>query len=286
MEGMKSMETHEGEIREQELNLLLAKLPQELRSKWQEKTDELDIDDAIELMRGVLAKRAEAKEKVFTEIHDIESQDLREEVRHVVHTIESTFGDANFFVGNGSVGHVYEMPYAPHVCVKYLIDPEKAREHGNNFREEMGYLNDLHRFEVDGIRVPDVYFYHMSDFGTCFGMEKIDGLSLDRVMENPAAVDFLDVITSQKKEEVIERLRHYISEMHKIKKIVHRDMNHRNIMVDRSGNWYVIDFGRARRIEIGDDRTDMSESTDLAGVESVIKGFYEKLGQFDKSRAL
>lgn len=222
--------------------LLLAKLPQELRVKWQEKADDLSLGEAIKLIRSVLDERSEAKEKIFTEIHEIENPELKEEVRSVIKAIETTFGDANYFVGNGTVAEVYHMPYAPHVCVKYLVDPEKAREHGNNFREEKDYLEDLHGFEVDGIRVPDVYFYHMSEFGTCFGMENIDGKSLDRIMENPEAVDFLDVIRSQKQEDVIARIRNFVLQMHSKKKIVHRDFSPRNVMVDREGNWYVIDL--------------------------------------------
>jgi tRNA A-37 threonylcarbamoyl transferase component Bud32 len=277
MESFGAANIQESGSREQELMLLLAKLPEELREKWQARADDLEIGKAIELIHGVLKSRDEAKEKIFTEIHEIESPELKEEVRSVIKAIETTFGDSNYFVGNGSVAEVYHMPYAPHVCVKYLVNPEKAREHGNNFREEKAYLEDMHRFSVDGIRVPDVYFYHMSDFGTCFGMENIDGLSLDRIMEKPESIDFLDVITSQKQEDVIRRMKNFIKEMHAQKKIVHRDLSPRNIMVDRGGNWYVIDYGRARRIEIGDDTTDVSESSDIAGAENAIRQLYAKL---------
>lgn len=275
MEGFSDINTYETEDKERELSTLLMKLPTELRVKWQKKADNLEIDQAINLIRNVIRDRMEAKEKVFTEIHDIENLELKEEVRHVVHVIETTFGDANFFVGNGSVAEVYHMPYAPHVCVKYLVRPDIAREHGNNFREEMGYLDDMYRFSVEGVRVPDVYFYHMSDFGTCFGMENIDGLSLDKIIEKPESVDFMDVIASQNKEEVVQRITRFVEEMHKEKKIVHRDFTPRNIMVDRQGNWYVIDFGRARRIEIGDDSTDISEKTDIASAQNAIRQLYE-----------
>jgi tRNA A-37 threonylcarbamoyl transferase component Bud32 len=282
-----SMESFGGNVEsdndEQELTLLLAKLPLEIRTHWQKKADELALDEAIELVREAVKNRNEAKEKIFTELGDIENPELKEEVRSVIRAIETTFGDTNYFVGNGSVAEVYHMPYAPHVCVKYLVHPEKAREHGNNFREEKDYLEDLHRFTVDGIRVPDVYFYHMSDFGTCFGMENIDGLSLDRIIENPEGIDFLDVIASQKQEDVIQRMRNFITRMHKEKKIVHRDLSPRNIMVDKEGNWYVIDYGRARRIEIGDDTTDVSETTDIASAENAIRQLYAKI---DTSRNL
>jgi tRNA A-37 threonylcarbamoyl transferase component Bud32 len=100
---------------------------------------------------------------------------------------------------------------------------------------------------------------------------------LDRIMEKPESIDFLDVITSQKQEDVIRRMKNFIKEMHAQKKMVHRDLSPRNIMVDRGGNWYVIDYGRARRIEIGDDTTDVSESSDIAGAENAIRQLYAKL---------
>lgn len=264
----------ENENKEKELAFLLAKLPAELRGQWERKADELDLDGAITLIKSVIAARHEVKEKIFTDIENIENPELKEEVRSVVHAIENTFGDANFFVGNGSVAEVYHMPYAPHVCVKYLVHPDIAREHGNNFRDEKGYLEDMHRYMVEGVRVPDVYFYHMSDFGTCFGMENIDGLSLDRIIEKPETVDFLDVIRSQKQEEVVGRIGKFITSMHRDRKIVHRDLSPRNIMIDREGNWFIIDFGRAKRIEIGDDSTDISEKTDLASAENAIRQLY------------
>jgi tRNA A-37 threonylcarbamoyl transferase component Bud32 len=277
MEGLGNTFQSVEENKEQQLASLLVKLPPELRAKWEEKADELPLEEAIQLIENVVSRRKDAKERVFTEIHNIESPELKEEVRHVVHVIEQTFGDANYFVGNGSVAEVYHMPYAPHVCVKYLVSPEKAREHGNNFREETDYLEDLHRFTVEGIRVPDVYFYHMSDFGTCYGMENIDGLSLDRIMEKPDQIDFLEVIKNQNVEDVVNRFREFISAIHLEKKLVHRDLSPRNIMVDREGNWYVIDFGRAKRIEIGDDSTDLSEKSDMAGVENAIRQLYAKI---------
>lgn len=282
MEGFNGGPSQESSSKEKELAGLLAKLPQELRKKWELKSDELPLEEAISLVRDVIAKRVEAKERIFTEIHTIENPELQKEIRSVVSTIEKTFGDANFFVGNGSVAEVYHMPYAPHVCVKYLVSPAAAREHGNNFREEVGYLDDLHGFQIEGVRVPNAYFYHMSDFGTCFGMENIDGLSLDRVIDKLDTVDFLEVIKSQKKEDVIFKIRAFISAMHAEKKIVHRDLSPRNIMVDREGRWYIIDFGRAKRIEIGDQSTDMSETTDLASAENAIRQLYEKIDNREK----
>jgi tRNA A-37 threonylcarbamoyl transferase component Bud32 len=72
-------------------------------------------------------------------------------------------------------------------------------------------------------------------------------------------------------------MRNFITKMHTEKKLVHRDLTARNIMIDRDGNWYVIDFGRARPIEIGDDSTDMSEASDVPTAEGAIRALFAKI---------
>lgn len=263
---------------EERLEALLLKLPAELRTSWRGITDDMELPEAIQSVEAILAKREIAKEKIFTRIHDIENPEIQNEVRTVIRSIETTFGDGHYFLGNGSVAHVYEMPYSSHVCVKYLVHPEMMREHGNNFSDECSFLSEMHRFEVEGIRVPDVFFEHMSDFGSCFGMEKIDGHSLNIIMEGRSGTEEIaDIIRTQDVKDVVARMRGFVDRMHKEKKIVHRDFSPRNIMVDRSGNWYVIDFGRARRIEIGDSSTDFAEETDMASAENAVRECFKKL---------
>lgn len=277
--NIKSMSEQLSSDHEKENNLsqLLGTLPQELRDIWRAKTDNYELDDAIEMVREILRKRSVAKEKVFTSISEIKDVSLKEEVRLAVHTVEHSFGNAELFVGNGSVAEVYYIPQAPHVCVKYLVNPSMAREHGNNFREESQYLEHMKGFVVDGIRAPHLLFYHMSDFGTCFGMEKIDGKSINIITESPESIDFLDVIKKQDMNNVLKRMRNFITKMHVEKKLVHRDLTARNIMVDRNGDWYVIDFGRARPIEIGDDSTDRSEASDVPTAEGAIRALFAKI---------
>ncbi len=263
--------------KDDELMRLLSQLPKELQERWEKKTEGIDIDDAILLIRRVLSDRAIAKETIFTELNKIEDLKLKEEVRLALKTIEGSFGNPSLFVGNGSVAEVYQLPEAPHVCVKYLVNPSMAKEHGNNFREEAQYLNDMQGYVVDGIRVPNLLFYHTSDFGTCFGMEKIDGKSINLITEKPESIDYLDVIRKQDMKDVLSRIRNFILQMHKEKKLVHRDLTARNIMVDRDGNWYVIDFGRAKRIEIGDSSTDLSENSDVPTAEGAIRALFAKI---------
>jgi tRNA A-37 threonylcarbamoyl transferase component Bud32 len=263
---------------EEELTRVLGLVPKELAETWRKKTDEMDnLEEAISLVKEFVANRIVAKEKIFTSIYDIENPSLRGEVRAAIRSVEESFNKPDLFVGNGSVAEVYSLPEAPHVCVKYLVNPNMAREHGNNFREEAGYLNDMHGFVVGGIRVPSLLFYHSSDFGTCFGMEKIDGKSINIITESPDSIEYLDVIKKQNMNDVLADMRKFIKVMHEEKKIVHRDLTARNIMVDKNGNWFVIDFGRAKRIEIGDESTAVSEDADVPTAEGAIRALFKKI---------
>lgn len=268
---------------EQQRETLLNLLPKELHERWEKETEDLDDIEAIKILRTVLLGRKEVKERIFTNIYNIEDEETRKEVRLVLEKIEGTFGDTNYFLGNGSVAEIYEMPCSPHVCVKYLVDPRMMMEHGNNFREEADYQKDMKGFNVEGIRVPELYFYHMSDFGTCFGMEKISGKSLNMILEKPDECPFIDKIKELDMKEVLRKFKIFVEKMHSERKIVHHDLNQRNIMIDENLNWFVIDFGRAKRLEIGgDDIHQTQQDVDMAQIESSIKTFFKKLQTIDK----
>lgn len=269
-------------MKEDELQALLMTIPKVLRDEWVSLSDEMEIDDALIFVRDKIAKRKSAEE-VLTRIHEIKNKEIKEEVRSVVGDIATTFGNGDFFVGNGTVAEVYEMPHSEHVCVKYLVNPSMAREHGNNFQEELTHLEEVASLVVDGVRAPFPYFYHSSDSGTCFGMEKIQGLSFSRIIENPAAVQFLNVIRKQDEKDVVGRYRNYVKALHSDAKKVHRDLTPRNLMVDKDGNWFVIDFGRAKNIEIGDDSTDLSEASDIPTVENAVRSLFKAIREFDKN---
>jgi RIO-like serine/threonine protein kinase len=77
--------------------------------------------------------------------------------------------------------------------------------------------------------------------------------------------------------EIIRRMKVFLTRLQEEKKIVHRDLATRNIMVDKNGDWYVIDFGKAKKIEIGDESTVMSEKADFAMAESSIRQLFAKI---------
>lgn len=263
------------EHKETELEALLKKLPKDLSITWRAKSDEVDsIDEAINLVRNFIDQRAVVKERIFTKIHEIKDEQIKGEVREVIRHIGDTFGSDEHYLGKGQMGKVYRTSYAPHVCIKYITESSMLERHGNTMSQEIKYLEDLEGFVVEGIRVPMVYFDHMSENISCYGMETIEGKSLDQIIVDPHACEFLDVLRKQDMKDVLRRMKLFIQKLHDEMKIVHRDLATRNIMVSATGDWYVIDFGKAKRIEIGDSTTEMSQATDFPSAENAIRKLF------------
>lgn len=261
-----------------ELDILLASLPKDLSEIWREKSEDFDsLDDAISVVRDFVAQRGVVKERIFTKIHEIRNEQIKDEVREVIRHIGETFGSLEHYLGEGQIGKVYRTSYAPHVCVKYITATNMQERHGNTMSQEIKYLEDLEDFVVEGIRVPMVYFDHMSENISCYGMETIEGKSLDQIIADPHNCEFLDVIKKQDMKDVLRRMKLFIEKLHTEMKIVHRDLATRNIMVSNTDDWYVIDFGKAKRIEIGDSSTEMSQATDFPSAENAIRKLFAAL---------
>jgi tRNA A-37 threonylcarbamoyl transferase component Bud32 len=266
------------EHKEKELELLLRTLPKDLSDIWRAKSEEIDsLDEAILIVQNFISQRNVVKEKIFTKIHEIRNEQIKDEVREVVRHIGDTFGSSEHYLGAGQIGKVYRTSYAPHVCVKYITATNMQERHGNTMSQEIKYLEDLEGFIVEGIRVPMVYFDHMSEDISCYGMETIEGKSLDQIIADPHGCEFLDVLKKQDMKDVLRRMKLFIQKLHDEMKIVHRDLATRNIMVSATGDWYVIDFGKAKRIEIGDSTTEMSQATDFPSAENAIRKLFAVL---------
>ena len=68
----------------------------------------------------------------------------------------------------------------------------------------------------------------------------------------------------------------YIKALHDNFKVTHGDLFLRNIMVDDTGSFYVIDFGKAKVEQIGEDH-EARRSVDIATITSEIGKFFQEL---------
>jgi tRNA A-37 threonylcarbamoyl transferase component Bud32 len=270
------------EARERDFFKKLKGLPDELAERWENEFYDLTdvsqgffdrFDAFIESRSGALAGS--------TEIVPGLNEDIVAEIRNLEKEVKHTFGDPNYFLGNGAVAQVYEMPISPHVCVKYVYDNAKYSE-GNHIRTEYEYLRQLENHKVAGIRSPKPLFVriHPSE-GHSYGMEKINGKSLSAILVRRSEnSDLIEMMRSVDREAVKSSLIEYMKSLHQEYKITHGDLFMRNIMVDYDGNFYVIDFGKAATEQVGEDH-EARRGRDIATLTSEIGKFFEELDKID-----
>src|SRR6185503_8817304 len=87
-------------------------------------------------------------------------------------------------LGRGKRGKV--VRYSEKVCIKFQIGHIKNEEkyQRNAMESEANHLNDLYKFEVDGIRAPKGYTVGLKKPPFYIGMETIQGKSLKAILEN------------------------------------------------------------------------------------------------------
>jgi tRNA A-37 threonylcarbamoyl transferase component Bud32 len=253
----------------------LALLPDEIAKRWREEYENLPemTTEFFARFNQFCTLRDQAMDGSL-ELDENISDEIRLEIEGVKKVVRETFGDPQHFLGNGYTAEVYELPIAPHLCVKYIHDQE-AYNQNNHIRVEHDFLAELRNFSVEGVRSPLPYFIriHPSE-GHSYGMERIQGKSLSQILERPA--DNLELITMLKMldgEAVKKSLLSYVTALHDTFKITHGDLFQRNIMVDGQGNFFVIDFGKAKREEIGEDH-EGRRKTDIATLTSEIGVFF------------
>jgi tRNA A-37 threonylcarbamoyl transferase component Bud32 len=180
-------------------------------------------------------------------------------------------------IGKGNYGRVFLSPYSYKVCIKYLIDKVQMDSHIDAVVKEHTYLENLHGFEVEGVRAPNVYFKGLKAPPYYLGMERIYGKSLEVIKNDPKdSQDFIEIIKSQKRRDVIFKICSFIKQMHLQKRIIHGDIHLGNIMLDKRGNWYVIDFGLSSRIEFDDNSAELREK-DIQKVIETINEVYDNI---------
>ncbi|MDQ5962407.1 MAG: kinase 2 [Patescibacteria group bacterium] len=253
---------------------LIKFLPSELQERWRSSYyDAEHPEHVVSELRQFIEKRKKVALDAVELSPDL-PEELREEVVRVVDSIRQGFGNTSYFLGNGATAEVYILPLAPHICTKYITSQEKYNE-GNHIRKEFEILSELRQITVGNVRVPKPVFVrvHPSE-GHSYGMERVNGESLSVILEKPSNhQELIAVAKSVDRENVIQSVLGFVKEMHK-KKIIHGDLFQRNVMIDREGNFFVIDFGKASHEEIGEDKEDAMRR-DISTVENELRLFFK-----------
>lgn len=239
-------------------------IPSELQETWEAKLN----DEGVHLatlcadFASFLARRRSAVSKLRSGSHALLSHE-NHEVQHAYMEMLSGSMRQDNFLGNGATAETFVTDEHPDVCIKYVNNNEKYIE-GNNVREEAAFLEQLADFTVAGVRTPHLRYVYSGGGFVAIVMERVQGVTLQRVIEGleslPPTFDF---------EVFFSSLQKYIDAMHTEKRVYHRDLYLRNIMVDEStGLPVVIDFGKAVAHPVYSEREEIDEKQDIAQLQA------------------
>jgi serine/threonine protein kinase len=287
---------------------LLLKLPRELRERHVAVVEEhkMNASEATAYLEGVLEQRHEATTETFVSDARVVTI-LAEPSLHerVLTMLESTVFQSPT-IGEGqtakikrfdleSVDGTESIPMA----IKYLLTPtaktlSASGEH-DMLREveRMSTIEEIEHHEgIERIRVPHPYLHHKNELIQCYGMEFIDGADLRQVIEGEVDDELLDTLSpyfdKEKEQEIQAEFERFLTAMHTY--CLHGDIKPANIMVNRDGRFYLIDFGQSILVNDIDDtgrsQLDNLRELELEQTKTTIRLFIKKIASHAAKQAI
>jgi RIO-like serine/threonine protein kinase len=113
---------------------------------------------------------------------------------------------------------------------------------------EIEQLEEKDKDRLSHLKVPHPYFHHRTKNIQCYGMEYIDGVTLEQAAEGKWGREGVeeDIKNSLEKlslEAILSEIDIFYDNMHDY--CLHGDMKPANMMIDRDGMFYIIDFGQS-----------------------------------------
>ena len=253
------------DLAEQRFYDSLSSLPPEMAQTWLKKIEDKnsDPDQVVRDFNDFLVLRAKTlRGKV--EILPSASESTESQLNHFITLIDSAFENPSHFLGSGRTAKVYSVPTASTTCIKFIVNDSPV---DIPVYSEVDILNTLNDFSVEGIRTPTVYFkqigYGKQQF---YGMERVQGTDLSQILANPRKnAELVNIARKMDRDDVIRRLVAYVTEMFKVHRITHGDLKQVNVMLDKNGDLFIIDFGKGKTEELGGD----NEKRFLADIEEL-----------------
>lgn len=284
---IQSEETEKNNIEsmEESFGLKVEKLPKELYQKWNdeyESLEEVEKYDFFNRFHVFYRKRTSALTSQ-SDVNPEAPEEIKEKIYLVTKSINESYFSLNDRLGEGRTAVVVIHPDTEEICVKYIKD---VSLYGTDIHLNLEYerLKDLQFFTVDGIRTPLPYFVDINtNLHHLYGMERVMGNSLAQIVEQPEEnIDLIKLALSLDREDVLKRLVNYIKTMHQEFKITHNDLARRNIMLDNSGNFFVIDLGKSKYEDFGEDH-EIYRDYDIKTLKTEVNEFFAILDTIDIS---
>lgn len=171
-------------------------------------------------------------------------------------------------IGKGSSSKVYVDPQHPDLCYKRITRGIDV----NTIEEEAKFLEAVRDINSDvGVPLPamTISFDYEKEgeklHCNAMAMERINGMTLEEIATSgtfpegaePKSKDDLKHLRNSFRE-----VRKFVEEMNSRLGIYHTDLKERNIMLDETGKWWIIDFGEAKKAHFQEEVSN-TDSQDL-----------------------
>lgn len=257
-------------------------LPDELANKWIQEYESLEDPEDSDFFTRFNSFLEERRKALYNNI-DIVPETPEEVVNEIIslrENIQNEYGNPRSFLGEGRTAKVHIHPESPKVCIKYIKDADEYIKTDIPLYKEFMVLRDLQKFSFMGVRTPTPYFENTNG-EHMYGMERIMGNTLIQIMEKPEEnVELVKLARTLDRKAVLDNLIGYVKEMHNKFKVTHGDLEVINIMLGNDGNFYIIDFGKSKYEEIGDDH-ELYRDNDIKTIKSAIEEFFSKIDRLD-----
>ena len=248
---------------------ILRKLPKELAKNHMRYVDAqaMTSDEITTYLHEIVASRREAM--TASAISDPMIQEIfKGEEAQLFRTLETTvFHNPDNYLGKGMTASVklFEVSTSHgeqiepiKMAIKYVITPTAKTI---TAEQEHGVIKEVERMRMveaaekafprrsKYIRVPHPILYHSTEHINLYGMECIDGITLEQAgQEGMLHQDMKEALRNSQlmtvpKEELDGYIERFFDTMHQL--CLHGDIKPKNIMVNREGVLYVIDFGQS-----------------------------------------
>jgi len=250
--------------------------------KWKNEYENLpseasDLEVFLEKLVAFQHKRSDALSSF--EFDAEVSSDEAAKIRQFDQEIMLAFKDHEHYLGMGATAEVYALRADDAICVKFITDQARYNEN-NHMRVEYERLATVYKHTrgfSKKIRVPHPIFLRIhAKEGHSYGMEKIHGENLSRILEVPEQYPELIAVAKQiDRDNLQAELQAFVIKMHEAG-ITHCDLYKRNIILDMSGRLCVIDFGKAKKIEFKGDLEDEQKS-DIYNAQQTLRDFFAQI---------
>ena len=212
------------------------------------KDEEYEPEELVAILaevKNAFAKLDKIDEDFFENNFDksLSEKDIeiaRKEIKKIVESIKN--GEFEN-IGSGNSATVFLDEDYPNYCFKVLKNTAIDNPGVNTVKEEGEYLDTVSNLEVNGIRAPKPYYYHIDKKNdlAILVMETFDAVDLKDVLEGKAPLpDEFDF------EKSYNDLEQYFIKLNNEKRINHNDAFIRNLMIDVNNACFrVIDFGKS-----------------------------------------